>query len=213
MLQQVGIKWERNKSIEVALHTLKHTLDNINNNNNNKKSKQQKSATTEEEETIDFGALLDQFTSSSSHNNNNNNNSNEFDELKEILSKHSSLLTERKLTNHQLSPPEKLDLVGSFLLRSIAKPNQHVDVSLTIPSKLLKKGDVSNHKYYAIRAAYLLLIAKYLSTVHMFSNIEVQAFKNDCLKPLLVITPQKGTFIFVGCDWILCNFLLLYDCI
>lgn len=168
MLKQVGIQWEKNKSIEIALHMLKITLDSIDNNNNKKN--------VVAGDDLNFEQVLDQMTTSSTT---------KFDDLKTVLSKQS--LSSKSL----LVAPERLDIIGSYLLRSVAKPNEHVDVALTIPSKLLKKSDISNHKYYAIRAAYLLMIAKYLSSVPMFENVQIQAFKDDCLKPILVITPKR----------------------
>jgi hypothetical protein len=69
-----------------------------------------------------------------------------------------------------------------------------VDVAITIPSKLLKSNHISDHKYFAIRAAYLLSIAQYLKGFKMFEDIQIHPFKQDFFKPILVITPKKGKF-------------------
>ena len=53
------------------------------------------------------------------------------------------------------SAPERVDLVGSFLLKTQAKPRVNIDLALTIPSGTLQSKDYLNGRYLDKRAAFV----------------------------------------------------------
>jgi U3 small nucleolar RNA-associated protein 22 len=109
-----------------------------------------------------------------------------FSELNQFLESNSSIVK-----GMQSSPPDNVSIIGSYLLRSVAKPHQHVDVAVTIPSELIDSDlDVRDHRYYVKRAAYLCYIAQHLKSYPMFESLEIVPFRNDMFKPIIVITPK-----------------------
>ncbi len=58
--------------------------------------------------------------------------------------------------------PARVDLVGSFLLRTAARPVLNVDVALEMPASCLGAKDYLNYRYLEKRACYLDVVAQYL---------------------------------------------------
>ncbi len=58
--------------------------------------------------------------------------------------------------------PSRVDLVGSFLLRTAARPVLNVDVALEMPAACLGAKDYLNYRYLEKRACYLDVVAQYL---------------------------------------------------
>ena len=54
---------------------------------------------------------------------------------------------------------ERVDLVGSYLLRTLARPCLNVDLAVTMPRACLVPKDYLNHRYTAKRALYLGVIS------------------------------------------------------
>ena len=56
---------------------------------------------------------------------------------------------------YTFAKPAKVTVVGSYLLRSVAKPTQNVDLAVEIPSETLEVKDQLNYRYLHKRAYYL----------------------------------------------------------
>jgi hypothetical protein len=90
-------------------------------------------------------------------------------------------------------PPERFDLVGSYLLRSGIKAELNLDIAVQIPSECFYPKDYLNHRYMDKRALYLSVLAKALSEHPELGSVSAGAFQNDPTKPILVLTPPaKG---------------------
>lgn len=155
VLREVGVDWEKNRSIDVALHALKNVLEQ---------------AKSTGKQLIDVSAEITHFLSLPM-----------FGELRSLI--HSSKVKLEEV---------KIAIVGSFLIRSIAKPNENVDVTVLLPK--LDDNQFGKHEYHVKRALFLCLIAKLLKKHTMFKDMEMVPFRGDSFKPILVIKPAKGTF-------------------
>lgn len=113
-----------------------------------------------------------------------------FDDLHKIWNANSKLM--EKISS---SPPDNIAIVGSFLLRSMAKPHQQVDVSVTIPSRFIDDTDRFDHHYFVKRCAYTCYIAQHLKSYEMFNDLEIQCFRNDSMKPCIVIKQKASKFL------------------
>lgn len=60
-------------------------------------------------------------------------------------------------TPHKIAA--RIDLVGSYLLRSLARPCLNVDLAVTMPGVCLSRKDYLNHRYTAKRAMYLGVVS------------------------------------------------------
>eukprot|EP00960_Hanusia_phi_P029837 748200-Hanusia_phi.AAC.3 len=60
-------------------------------------------------------------------------------------------------------PPTQVELVGSFLLRTLVKPDLSVDVAVEMPSSCLHPKDFLNGRFFYKRNLYLSHLAKALS--------------------------------------------------
>jgi len=64
-----------------------------------------------------------------------------------------------RLANHKVSlpwaPPEHVELVGSYLLRTVVRPSLDVDVAVRIPRACLLSKDYLDHRYVDKRQLYL----------------------------------------------------------
>jgi hypothetical protein len=105
-LKEVGIQWNKNKSIEIAMHTLKNCIDQYKNHKTPIDKK--------------YGEYLKKHTSKNSN----------FEDMIQLMKKNEQYLNKKKMN----IAPDAIDLIGSYLLRAVAKPYQHVDISLTLPA-------------------------------------------------------------------------------
>lgn len=95
-MKEVGVAWNKQKSIETALRALKTVLDSM---------------TSTKADCEDLFEFLP---------------SEEFHELHEHMKKLS-------LNELEFKHPRDVTIVGSFLLRTVAKPVENVDVAIKIP--------------------------------------------------------------------------------
>eukprot|EP00656_Telonema_subtile_P030086 TRINITY_DN33114_c0_g1_i4.p1 TRINITY_DN33114_c0_g1~~TRINITY_DN33114_c0_g1_i4.p1 ORF type:complete len:834 (-),score=273.64 TRINITY_DN33114_c0_g1_i4:121-2622(-) len=91
----------------------------------------------------------------------------------------------------QFRPPTRVDLVGSYLARTLAKPALSVDLAVQMPSECFHPKDFLNYRYADKRALYLSHLAEVLSGMPQLESVQVEGFCKDALKPVLVLTPAK----------------------
>jgi U3 small nucleolar RNA-associated protein 22 len=91
------------------------------------------------------------------------------------------------------SPPERMDLVGSYLLRTVTKPNLNVDVAVQIPKDCLLPRDHLNYRYFDKRSLYLSVLATELQKhKHLFGRITFSCFRDDECKPIILLHPDEA---------------------
>lgn len=86
---------------------------------------------------------------------------------------------------------DSIHVVGSFILRSIAKPKTNVDICITMPKEMFQEG--FEKTYFQKRASFLIHLSELFKSTEMFSNFEIVPFRGDHLKPIIVIQPQKDS--------------------
>ena len=89
-------------------------------------------------------------------------------------------------------PPASVDIVGSFLLHTLARPNLNVDVSVVMPAACFSRKDTVNHRYHDKRALYLGTLAKAVAASPLFSSVTLEAWGGDTAKPVLVCKPTAA---------------------
>jgi U3 small nucleolar RNA-associated protein 22 len=91
------------------------------------------------------------------------------------------------------TPPDRMDLVGSYLLRTVTKPNLNVDVAVQIPQECFLPRDHLNYRYFDKRSLYLSVLAKELQKhTHLFGRVSFSCFRDDECKPILLLHPDEA---------------------
>ena len=83
--------------------------------------------------------------------------------------------------------PARIHLVGSFPLRTCAKPILNVDVAVEMPNTLFHPKDYLDHRYFRKRAFYLAKLAVALRETNAFGHLSYQWFHGDHRKPILLV--------------------------
>ncbi|GAB5361505.1 hypothetical protein AAMO2058_000718800 [Amorphochlora amoebiformis] len=93
-----------------------------------------------------------------------------------------------------VKPPAKVTVVGSYLLRTIAKPVTNVDLALEMPKDSIINKDYLSFKYLTKRAAYVERVVKYLKNhpSKYYTEVRVEHFMGDLQKPIAVLKPLSG---------------------
>ncbi|KAJ3312141.1 Nucleolar protein 6 [Boothiomyces sp. JEL0838] len=83
--------------------------------------------------------------------------------------------------------PDSISIVGSFLLQTMTKrkENVNVDIAITMPSSLFLDKDHVNNRYFYKRAYYLFVVASILKSKGY--ELEFQSFQNDIKRPILIV--------------------------
>ncbi|KAJ3259064.1 hypothetical protein HK103_002951 [Boothiomyces macroporosus] len=83
--------------------------------------------------------------------------------------------------------PDSISIVGSFLLQTMTKrkENVNVDIAITMPSSLFLDKDHVNNRYFYKRAYYLSVVASILKSKGY--ELEFQSFQNDIKRPILIV--------------------------
>ncbi|KAF9612335.1 hypothetical protein IFM89_038938 [Coptis chinensis] len=87
--------------------------------------------------------------------------------------------------------PKFIEIGGSYLTQTIAKPCTSIDVFICLPKECFHEKDYLNHRYHGKRCLYLCVIKKYLSKCSGVKKIEWETFQNEGRKPILVVYPVK----------------------
>ncbi|KAN0029454.1 hypothetical protein ACTA71_007581 [Dictyostelium dimigraforme] len=91
----------------------------------------------------------------------------------------------------QYSKPSQIDVVGSFMTRSVLKSNENVDLMVEIPKSVFESKDANDFKYFNKRNLYMLKIFNSISKVQRFSDIQFKDFNGDSNKQIIVISPKE----------------------
>ncbi|WCJ24913.1 Nucleolar protein 6 [Euphorbia peplus] len=87
--------------------------------------------------------------------------------------------------------PDSVEIGGSYLFKSVAKPHVHVDLFIQLPKECFHEKDYLNHRYHAKRCLYLCIIRKFLSSSASIEKVEWSSFQNETRKPVLLVYPAK----------------------
>lgn len=91
----------------------------------------------------------------------------------------------------KFQPPARVDLVGSYLLKTVTRPLLNIDLAIQMPKPSFFDKDYLNFRYFDKRAAYLAEVKSHLEKHDLFSTVEVAYLHDDPLKPILTITPPS----------------------
>ncbi|KAG2386191.1 hypothetical protein C9374_002637 [Naegleria lovaniensis] len=91
--------------------------------------------------------------------------------------------------------PQSIAIVGSYLLRTIAKPYKNIDVAVTMPKGFITSKDYGK-TYFEKRAWYLCAMAEHLKKNEIFSQLEIIPFRGDYWKPIIVSNVKIGKNYF-----------------
>eukprot|EP01135_Chromosphaera_perkinsii_P005307 Nk52_evm4s337 gene=Nk52_evmTU4s337 len=91
--------------------------------------------------------------------------------------------------NFKFIPPQKVNLVGSFMLKAVCKSDLNVDMEVVMPSDCFLAKDHLNYRYYYKKSAYLAVLFRVLNNSGICKKVEYSYFNGNVLKPIIVITP------------------------
>ena len=80
-------------------------------------------------------------------------------------------------------------MVGSYLLRTVTRPDLVVDLLLEMPAEILHHKDFLNHKYHDKRQLYLQHLGAALRPHASVASVSFRAFNGDTSKPSIVLKP------------------------
>ncbi|KAI9096592.1 Nrap protein [Phlyctochytrium arcticum] len=87
--------------------------------------------------------------------------------------------------------PTKVFVVGSYLMKTLAKgpSGSNVDLAIQMPESLFQEKDHVNYRYFYKRAYYLSVLAAELKKRQddLGITLEFEAFQNDRRRPILVL--------------------------
>ena len=92
----------------------------------------------------------------------------------------------------QFIKPASLNLVGSYLLQTAAKPTLNVDVAVEIPKAVFNSKDYMDSVYFVKRAIYLSFIAAELRQTPAFARLQFSSWQGNPRKPVLVLNASSG---------------------
>ncbi|KAL5976326.1 hypothetical protein ACLOJK_020657 [Asimina triloba] len=91
--------------------------------------------------------------------------------------------------------PVSFQVVGSYALGCVAKPDTNVDVLVRIPKACFHEKDYLNYRYHAKRFLYLRIIEMHLKSCPGVRSIKWSTFRNEARKPVLIIYPELGLVV------------------
>jgi len=100
-----------------------------------------------------------------------------------------SLGEETVLEKMEFRAPTAVHMVGSYLLRTVARPDLTVDLVVEMPADILHHKDFLNRKYLDKRQLYLEHIAHKLRSHQSVAAVSFSAFRGDAAKPCVLIKP------------------------
>jgi len=91
----------------------------------------------------------------------------------------------------KFSKPTNIDVIGSFMSRSVLKQNSNADMIVEIPSSVLTSKDANDYKYFTKRNLYIWTIYQELRKHARFVDTQFTNFDGDLNKQILVIRPKE----------------------
>ena len=86
--------------------------------------------------------------------------------------------------------PKPARIIGSYGVQTVIGPVINVDLGIEMPAKCFRKGDNLNEIYHRKRALFLCYLANHFAkNKDVIEEIQFSLYRNEPLKPLLVITP------------------------
>eukprot|EP00898_Chlorokybus_atmophyticus_P007576 jgi/Chlat1/781/Chrsp104S01309 len=100
-----------------------------------------------------------------------------------------------RLSSFTFRAPELIKVIGSYALRTVAKPVHNIDIALLMPKSCFHEKDFLNHRYHTKRALYLAAIAQQLrKKSSVYSKVLYEASsRHDMRLPVLVLTLAQPT--------------------
>ncbi|PRP79498.1 nucleolar protein 6-like protein [Planoprotostelium fungivorum] len=124
------------------------------------------------------------------------------DSLKDLP--HITLHNDLKSLDYTFNAPQKVQVGGSFMLRTNVKPALNVDLVLEMPDASLRKKDINNYRYHDKRNLFLAVVAHKLNSMESYTGtIEWTSLRGDVTKPILSIHPKKDSELGVRTNFII----------
>jgi U3 small nucleolar RNA-associated protein 22 len=101
----------------------------------------------------------------------------------------SSLGEETLLDKFEFRAPGAVHMVGSYLLRTVTRPDLTIDLLVEMPAEILHHKDFLNRKYLHKRQLYLGHIATQLRSHASVDAVHFSAFRSDNSKPCVLLKP------------------------
>eukprot|EP00038_Savillea_parva_P031344 m.85330 g.85330 ORF g.85330 m.85330 type:complete len:1166 (-) comp9627_c0_seq2:2267-5764(-) len=101
--------------------------------------------------------------------------------------------------------PAKVSVIGSFLVKTVAKPDVAADLEVTMPSETFQPKDHLNHRYFHKRALYLAHLAAHFRRCPEIADVQYSWGHGSLLRPILVVrtkTEQGDAASFVINVWL-----------
>ncbi|KAF2073724.1 hypothetical protein CYY_004957 [Polysphondylium violaceum] len=98
---------------------------------------------------------------------------------------------ESKDVSIKFTKPTNVDVIGSFMSRTVLKQNSNVDMIVEIPSPVLNSKDANDYKYFTKRNLYIWTIRQELIKHARFVDTSFTNFDGDINKQILVIKPKE----------------------
>ena len=92
----------------------------------------------------------------------------------------------------QYARPSNINVIGSHILKTSSRSKKvlEIDMVVTMPSSVFQEKDYLNFRYFYKRAYYIASIAAGIkATVGAQYDTKFHKFRNDSLKPILVVMP------------------------
>ncbi|KAK3732920.1 hypothetical protein QZH41_012680 [Actinostola sp. cb2023] len=86
--------------------------------------------------------------------------------------------------------PSSINVVGSYVLGTLTKPDFCVDVIMEMPQECFQPKDYLNMRYHHKRAFYLAVVASKLIKSKTFASVKFSHFNGELLKPILLLKPK-----------------------
>ena len=100
-----------------------------------------------------------------------------------------SLPEDSAVKEMQFKAPAAVHMVGSYLLRTVTRPDLVVDLVLEMPADLLEHKDFLNNKYLERRQLYLAHVAHRMQSHDSVAAVSFGAFRGDATKPCVLFKP------------------------
>lgn len=82
-----------------------------------------------------------------------------------------------------------VSVIGSFLVKTVAKPDFAVDVEVMMPAETFQPKDHLNHRYSHKRAHYLAHLAAHLRECDGIAEVQYAWAQGSLLRPILAVRP------------------------
>lgn len=102
----------------------------------------------------------------------------------------SSLCEDSVVEKMSFSAPTAIHMVGSYLLRTVTRPDLVVDLVVQMPADIMHHKDFLNRKYLDKRQLYLEHLANSLHGHTAVASVSFSAFRGDATKPCILIKPS-----------------------